>query len=325
MLFSNVYAKNDAGVTAAFTRSGWAGARYIAIGKAAEVVADDVYSIYWNPAGLRELMHKKSLSPEEIQEKARSGKINSITEKDLTKFSEDEYSRFFVQVGISTAFLDLDREAGFAGAAFNLFNGVFGVGYYGIQSINIEARDEQGNKTGSLNYMASAGYLSYAWPMGVASLGVSFKGLNEKIGNVNYWGMGSDIGGQIEIMPLVKIGFIVQDIGTWLKPVSGDPDIDKKYNFTLPVFKLSASVSSRDSDIIASVSGIKKLEQDNYEVNFGIQYSIIKNISIYLGLNNSDFSSGLSVKLSGFDVAYAFTFDRIDSGYNNIVSLTMVF
>lgn len=320
-----LYAEDDAGSRAAFTRGGWAGARYVAMGKAAEVVVDDVYAIYWNPAGLRELIQKEVLTSEEIKNKARTGRIGSITEDDLTKFTEeDEYTKFFIQIGISSAILDVDREAGFAGVAFNIFNGVMGIGYYGIQSRNIESRDYQGNYIKNMNYLASIGYISYGWGMGVASVGLSAKALNERIGDVNYYGLGSDFGTQIELVPLVKIGFVVQDIGTGLKPVKNYDNVENKYDFAMPSFKLSASMTNRASDMIASISGIKKLEQDDFEVNFGFQYNILKFTSIYLGLNDSHFSSGVSLRFYDIDISYAFTFDRIDLGYNNILSITLV-
>ncbi|MBN2402856.1 MAG: hypothetical protein JXN64_10710 [Spirochaetes bacterium] len=320
----NLYAGNDAGGRAAFTRGGWAGARYVAMGKAAEIVVDDVFSIYWNPAGLRELRQKEALTPEEINKRAAGGQIDSITEKDLTRFSEEEYSRSFVQIGVSSAILDVDREAGFAGAAFNLFRGVAGIGYYGIQSRNIESRDTDGNYIKDIHYLASVGFLSYGWGIGVASLGVSLKPLYEIVGETKYYGIGADIGAQIEMIPLVKLGFVVQDIGTGLKPVKNYDNIENRYSFAYPSFKASASVINRASDIIVAISGIKKLEQEEFEVNFGFQYNILKYTSIYLGLNDKLFSSGLSLRFINMDITYAFSFDNIDFGYNNTLSFTLV-
>jgi hypothetical protein len=319
-----VFAENDAGSRASFTRGGWAGARYVAMGKASEIIVDDVFSIYWNPAGLRELKQKESLTSEDIKKRASSGDINSITEKDLTRFSEEEYSKSFVQIGISSAVLNADREAGFAGAAFNLYNGVFGVGYYGIQSRNIESYDENGNFVKDMDYLASTGFLSYGWGMGVASLGLSLKVLYERVGDTGYYGLGSDIGTQIELIPLVRIGFVVQDIGTGLKPAKNYDNTSNKYEFAYPSFKLSASITNRASDIIAAVSGIKKLEQEKFEMNFGFQYNILKNTSLYLGLNNSLFSTGFSLRFINTEITYSFSFDKIDLGYNNMLSLTLV-
>lgn len=320
----NASADNEAGTMASYTRSGWAGARYVAMGKAAEAVVDDVYAIYWNPAGLRELKQKEAISSEDIRKKAETGDIDSITEKDLTRFSEDNYSKSFLQIGISSAFLDVDREAGFAGVAFSAFQGVMGIGYYGIQSRKIESYDTNGNYIKDLNYTGSIAFLSYGWGTGIASMGVSLKALYENIGRYNYYGFGSDIGTQIELIPLVKVGFVIQDIGTGLKPAENYNNISNKYDFAYPVFKLSGSVTNRGGDIVAVISCVKKLEQNKFEVNFGFQYNIFKYTSLYLGLNDSLFSTGLSLKVGNLDFTYAISFDKINYGYNNMISVTLV-
>jgi hypothetical protein len=116
----------------------------------------------------------------------------------------------------------------------------------------------------------------------------------------------------------------VQDIGTGLKPAKNYSNTSNKYDFAYPSFKLSASVTNRASDITAAVSGIKKLEQEKFEMNFGFQYNILKNGSIYLGLNNSLFSTGFSLRFINMEITYAFSFDKIDLGYNNMISLTLV-
>ena len=97
---------------------------------------------------------------------------------------------------------------------FQLFNGVFGIGLYSIFSLDIETRDTAGNLTGSQDYIGSAGYLSYAWDYGVTSIGITLKCLYERIGNVQYMGGGADIGMQIYPLPFLKLGFVVQDLGT---------------------------------------------------------------------------------------------------------------
>src|SRR5208337_3795703 len=117
---------DNAGSAASFTRGDWAGARYTASGMTGEVMADDVFSIYWNPAGLSELRTRTKLTEDQITEKARSGDVDSISEEDLLNFSESGKEKLFVDVGISASALDENRNAGFVGGAFNLFGGVFG-------------------------------------------------------------------------------------------------------------------------------------------------------------------------------------------------------
>ena len=48
-------------------------------------------------------------------------------------------------------------------------------------------------------------------------------------------------------------------------------------------------------------------------------------VSIYLGLSEVRFTTGISIDFSNISFSYAFAVDKIDSGYNNIVSLTVLF
>lgn len=325
LLCATSLSAQDAGRRASYTRGGWAGAKYVAMGKAAEVIVDDVYAIYWNPAGLAGLKERERLSPEEIQRRAREGSVGSISEEDLVRFSDDAATRTVFQIGISAAMLDIEREAGFGGVAFNLFGGVMGMGVYSIQSKGIETRDEGGNLTGKLDYSGSVGYLSYAWTSGISSIGFSLKGLYEKIGEVGYYGGGLDIGTQVDVIPFLRVGFVVMDIGTGLKPDKQYENIENEYDFGSPTLKLSMALTSRQSDFILAFSVVRKLEQEEYELNVGISYQLIKNMAVYVGMNDTQFSSGLSVKVWGLEVGYAFSYDNIDAGYNNIVSVTLDF
>ncbi|MFW5751893.1 MAG: hypothetical protein ACOCW8_01000, partial [bacterium] len=138
--FNILLAGEDAGSRASYTRTGWVGARYVALGKAAEVIVDDAFAIYWNPAGLCDLSGKESPSIDEIKEKARKGDVDDIKEEDLVTFSEREDRNGVAQIVASGAKLAIEREAGFAGAGFSLWGGVFGAGLYTIRSDDIITR-----------------------------------------------------------------------------------------------------------------------------------------------------------------------------------------
>ncbi|MBN1532228.1 MAG: hypothetical protein JXA20_06165 [Spirochaetes bacterium] len=314
-----------AGTRASFSRSGWVGARYAAMGASGEVVADDVFAIYWNPAGLTELKGRTRFSASEIQQKARKGDVSGISEQELTQFSEESGERFFVQVGISAAMLDVERNAGFFGFACSLFNGVFGLGVYSIYSPDIESRDQYGNYLGDLNYIASVGYLSYAFTLGgVASVGVSTKVLYEKIGNTVYAGVGADIGVQVYVLPFIKVGFIAQDLGSGLYPVEKYSTVRERWEFASPTLRLGIALIST-TGLTVSFSGIKKLEQTSLYYGIGVEYDLMRFTTIHLGFNGSQFSAGLTLHISSVDFTYAFMFDNVDNGYNNMVSLTVLF
>ncbi len=322
-LSTAVHAEQDAGGRAAFTRGGWAGARYVAMGKAAEAVADDVFAIYWNPAGLYELKARESASRDQLEKKIEKGDISDIDEKDLVRFSEEESSRQFFQIGVSAASLDIEREAGFAGAAFKLFKGIAGAGVYTIQSRGIEARDEFGNYIQKLSYSGSEGYLSYGWSTGVATMGVSLKGLREQIGESIYYGSGFDLGAAVDLLPFLRVGFVVKDLGTNIYNYRDEGSALERLDFGNPSMRLSiALVNVRDFTI--AVSGVKKLEQQDYEMNAGLEYAVSRALTIYLGLNDSRFASGINLNFGRTAVSYAFCVDKVDLGYNNIVSITLI-
>lgn len=290
----------------------------------AEVLADDVYAIYWNPAGLTELRGKKKLSPESVKETVRRGNANEITEKDLLNFSEDNVEQTVVHVGASTSVLDLSRQAAFTGVAFNLLGGVAGIGFYSVFSLDIETYDSSGISTGTTNYIAGASYFSYGWDFGIASFGASVKVLYERIDTINYGGAGVDVGTQVFVLPFLKVGFMVQDLGSGLIPMNTEAGVEEKYDFANPTLRLGIALLS-DSGITFALSVIKKLEQDNYQVHAGVQYDMAKYLSLYLGVNDSYFSTGMTINLYNMTVSYGFSFDNIDYGINNTISFSLLF
>ncbi len=313
----------SAGSRASFTRGGWVGSRYLATGMTGEVLADDVYSIYWNPSGLTELRGREGLTAEEIKTKATQGRVDQINENDLLNISDADEDRTFVQVGISGTKLDFDREAAFFGVAFSLPEDAFGFGIYTIFSDEIDSYDLNGYYRGDLYYIGTSGLFSYARQMGIVSLGFSAKCLYEKIGHTQYIGAGLDIGTQIYALPFIKIGFVIQDIGVGLYPIESYYGIRKKYDFGFPTLRLGIAFVSKSFSL--AFSGIKNLEQDIFNWGLGVEYRPWRFVTFYLGLRDLLFSAGLSLHVIVVDMSYAFTFDAIDDGYNHMVSVKLTF
>jgi hypothetical protein len=319
---SSVFADN-AGSTAAFTRGGFVGARYTAFGHAGEAVADDVYSVYWNPAGLSQLSSRNTKSPEEIRERVERGDISGITEEDVVSYT-DSNKRFSMQLGISAARIDIERNALFAGVAMSMFDGVLGIGNYSILSRGIDEYNESGNKTGSGNYTGSVFFVSYAIPFGPASVGVSLKGLYEGLSDTQFIGGGFDVGVQSELLPFIKVGCVAQDIGTGLYPAKGE-NLKKKYRFASPTLRASAAIASRNSDFSVGVGVVRHIEQDNFELNIGGRYDPTDSISLSAGFSGKDLSAGGGGKFKYFEAWYVFSFDHVGMGYNHNVSITVIY
>lgn len=320
---SNVFAMGG-GSRATYTRSGWVGARYVGMGMAAEVLVNDIFAIYWNPAGISELRGQKRLNISEIKEKARSGRADKISEEDLLNFSEDSQKNAFFQIGMSGAILDVERNAAFMGIAFDVVKGIMGIGVYSIFSVGIQGRDELGNATKEYDYVGSVCYFSYGLSFGVSSIGVSLKVLYELVGDMSYMGVGTDLGAQVYILPFLKVGFVIQDLGTGLHPVEEKNGVEQKYDVSYPTLKLGIAMSS-DAGISVALSGVKKLEQEDYGFRIGLEYEIVKYFAIRIGLNNDSFTTGFTVEYNNWSMSYAFILDIVDYGYDNIISMMLMF
>lgn len=305
-IIPDVLAENGADRGALYFRNGWIGSENVAMGKACEAIVNDVFSIYWNPAGLRELEVSSNFGEQDSHSKEES----KITDEELLKFSEDESKDIFL--GASAVLLDDKSKAGFLGTSFIGFYGVIGIGIY---SLYIEAQPGYSN---DLNCYANAGLLSYGMSYGPASFGISLKLLSVKMEDSNSMGIGSDIGTQIEVIPLLKIGIVIQDIVTGIKSES---ETGNKIDFTYPVLKFSTALDDIYGFTI-SITGIKAIK-DGFEINYGCKYSLYDGISIYIGLNDHVlFCTGISYTLFDAEIIYSFSYNKNDSRYINMFSLT---
>jgi hypothetical protein len=205
-----------------------------------------------------------------------------------------------------------------------MLGGIAGIGFYNIMSLGIEKYDEIGDPQGETHYTAGMVNLSYARSMGVANFGATIKGLYERIADVNYMGAGADIGIQVYVLPFIKVGFAVQDLGAGLMPAGKQEDIETRYDLASPMLRLGVAVIS-DAGLTFAVGMSRKLERDDYAFSGGVQYDLARYVSIYLGVSDASFAAGLTTRFLNTTVSYALTFDNIDNGVNNIVSLSLLF
>jgi len=316
-----------AGNRGSFTRLGYVGARYEATGRSLTVMADDVYALYWNPAGLIHIKTEKKLTAQEIKNRAKKGDLNSIQEKDLLEFSESSENESAYQIGFSGGVLDLNRYSAFTGFAFTLGKGVAAIGVNSVFSLGINRYNDAGVFLGNdINYISGAFYFGYGWFIkDIAALGFSGKILYEQIDDKIFMGAAIDAGTQIVLLPFLKVGVVAQNIGIGLAPLSSSySGIDYTYSFGLPSLKFSLMLVNSDKNSF-TVTIEKNLDEEDFAYSFGIQFYIIKEIAIYLGFNKTNFTTGISFVFYKVRLSYSLAFDPIDYGFNHAFSLSAMF
>jgi len=301
-----------------YTRGGFCGAKYIALGGAGEADADDVYSIYWNPAGLVSLVGADIKNQDEIRGKAEKGDVTGLTDKDLEQYGSNHDNSF--HLGVSGSSISVDRTAAFGGVAFAFESGAIGAGVYTLYSGGIEEYDASGNKTGTGTYNGSEAILSYARSIGKSSIGFSLKGLHETISDASFAGAACDIGVKASPLPFMKIGFVAQDLGIGLYPISGK-NLEKKYDTGSPTLRSSVLFESRSAGVTLAGGVVRHIEQKTFIFTAGIRYVPTRNVLLSLGFFDKTFSVGAGMKVWKMEFWYAFSYDRIGMGYNNSVSL----
>jgi hypothetical protein len=107
-------------------------------------------------------------------------------------------------------------------------------------------------------------------------------------------------------------------------PLAASPVIGQRYDFGYPTLKLGLAVET-DFGLCIALSLVKKIEIDPFGFSLGVRYDIAKFFTLSLGVSDLLFSCGTIIKIYSFNVAYAFSIDRIDNGYNHTISLSMLF
>ncbi|MFW5808565.1 MAG: hypothetical protein ACOCWH_05900, partial [Spirochaetota bacterium] len=239
-------------------------------------------------------------------------------------FNENKV-KFFMQFGASATVMDEDREIGFMGAAFNIFDAVIGIGALGVNSSAIPTYDAEGNDTGTTDYRSGVLYTSFAYPTEFVSFGVTTKVLYENLDRTNYTGLGGDIGIQTDFMPLLQLGVVVQDLGSGLQTLHEEEKYSNDYVFTDPLLRMNVAIKSRTADFILSLGIVRKFENEDPLYKLGFQYNFASQSAFLLGVRDSLFSTGIKMNLWSLDLSYALSVDSIDFGYNHTASVMVLF
>ena len=160
------------------------GARAIGMGEAYTAMADDVSSLYWNPAGLA------------LLNQSQASFMYNQWLQDLT------YSNLAVATPL---------ENGGLGASLSYLS-------YG----KIQGYDDSGNPNGNINAYNGVATLGGAWLGDIWSLGANLKGVQGSLADVKATGFAGDLGATLmypkEVMGgTIRMGATLRNLGTGLK------------------------------------------------------------------------------------------------------------
>ena len=291
--FTSIVAQERGGYAGSFLRLGL-GARSAAMGDAYIGMPGDVYSGYYNPAGLPEIKHREAT--------------------------------------FSYRLLSLDREFYFAGFAVHLppvAGAAFGWIHAGIN--NIDGRDNNGIHTQTYSDDHNAFLFAFGLPVNQKiSIGIGGTILREKLVGITAKGFG--LNGGILLNPLKNLlfGAVVRDVGahySWDTSSLYEHGSSIKDSFPI-VYSAGTSYLIEKLNTLAAID-IYKNEKSPPGYHIGIENRYYKDFAIRGGIDNGNFTAGFGilfpVSRGEASFNYAFKTTRYDPEISQIFSLNIIF
>ncbi len=260
------------GTTAADILKIGVGARAIGMGEAYVAQADDVSSLYWNPAGLA-LMQERQAS-----------------------FS---YDQMYQDLKYQNASVGIPLENGAIGGSLSYLS-------YGT----IQGFDPSGNSIGNQTAYTGAATLGAAWLGNQWSAGANLKGIQEDLASEKANGAAFDLGGNV-IYPkpvlggTIRLGAVVQNLGSSMKFEQQSDPLPMDWKLGV------AAVQMMDKKLNMSLDYTNPKDDSGY-VSGGFEYWLMPFIALRAGYVNSKnegngIRAGLGLRIKGvsFDYAYA--------------------
>jgi len=256
------------------------GARAVGMGEAQTAIADDVYSLFWNPSG-----------------------ISRIRQIQVSLMHNAWFG------GISSEYI---------GCAMPLYNGAFGISLnytnfgefekYGIDSNNYPIL--QAGKFSPFTLVAAFGYGRWVNPN--LALGGGVKLISEGVDTYNNFSAAADLGLQYQkLLPGLDAGLTIQNIGLPLQGFGLPLNIKAGLGYRIP-FVIN---EQKDRFLMSFDLNLPvPLDQPSY-TNFGLEYWYHNTIALRAGYKISEINSlgsdsgitaGLGIRMLDYTMDYAF-------------------
>lgn len=297
------------GMAGSFLRMG-IGARPLGMGGGSAALADDGYTVYYNPAGLVYL-----------QDRCITSTIHQMA-----------LDRQLFYLAYATAISQNDENKP------GLLRGGFGLGWLGSGVSNIDSRDENGVHQGMLSHNEHCFYFSFALnPDPKFAFGISgkvlynrFPGLAQEGSAFTSRGFGFDFGAVVRPFKFLTFGITLRDVRArynWDSQKIYEQGI--QVNDYFPKVLQTGFVFRNPSNQLLLHLDYKKVADIPGELSFGGEYQLVPQFYLRTGMDGSDPAFGFGyhgrILSAQYQIDYAFVSDPVAPGNNHIMACSFYF
>lgn len=217
------------------------------------------------------------------------------------------------------SFMTLDRRCDFFSIGQNIGTlGTFGIGWLGFGVGKIDGRDKFGVPTNDLTDSENAFLLSYGRKFGpFVSLGGNFKFLYQSLASYHATGLGLDVGLMAKFADFISLGLVVQNIGSSLK---WNTESGHKDDIPLNI-KVGAGIEPPFIPLVIAADIEKSIKQ-GVKFYMGVEYTLVKILSLRAGYGDSEFGFGAGFKVFILNLDYGISLGN-ELGTMHRISLSL--
>ena len=263
------------------------GARPTGMGEAFTAISGDIFSLYWNPAG-------------------------------VARHTGTEFAFMHNQW-----FQDVSLE--YAAFCFGYKKNVFGLSLTLSQVANLERRE--GPTENPISYFDEHDMsLGFSWARKIndkLDLGISTKFLYEKIDFSSATGLGFDLGGIYRLRSNIQIGGAILNLGSKIKFEQESFNLPARYKIGAAYL---GHEKYFNGDFILSMDLVKPNDND-LKVHLGGEYTYKEKFTLrsgyQIGYDDRNISLGLGLKIKKYAIDYAFVPFSSDLGNSHRISINL--
>jgi len=270
-----------------FLRIG-AGARAMGMGNAYSAVEGDIYSSYFNPAGLATMESR--------------------------------------QLALSIHYLSFDRKYMHLVYGGKMGPGAgFAISWIQAGTDDIIGRDLNGNPTGSLTDKRNSFAISFSKNIGkIVSFGINTKMSLWKLAGDDAKAFGFDVGAVVRPLNRMSLSFVMRDMNSrftwksdrWKKNISGGDGQSMEKTDKFPVYYTFGAAYKMNKDKLILSATLENVEDNPIGLDVGVSYSLTEKLILRSGvynytsddeLNAGSYTFGFTLRVTSsldFDYAY---------------------